>query len=90
MLVKPQSGHYNMTMSEPAEKIPASVFKAKCLGILDRVAENHQTVIVTKHGRPVAKVVPLDEGEKGKSLLGSVRFNDDIIAPIDEEWDAEK
>ena len=39
--------------------LTASEFKAKCLRLLDEVAELGNTVVVTKHGRPVAKVVPI-------------------------------
>jgi prevent-host-death family protein len=51
--------------------IPASEFKAKCLALLDEVAENGQSLVVTKRGKPVARVVPV---EKPESLLGSVKF----------------
>ena len=38
--------------------IPASQFKAQCLALLDEVAETRQPLVVTKRGKPVAKVVP--------------------------------
>ncbi len=38
----------------------ASEFKAKCLRLLDEVAEHGHTLIITKHGRPVARVAPVD------------------------------
>lgn len=65
----------------------ASVFKARCLAMLDDVAENHRTIIVTKHGRPVAKVVPL---ESGTSMIGSVTLlgDDDDYFSTGETWDA--
>ena len=37
----------------------ASEFKAKCLRLLDEVAEHGHTLIITKHGRPVARVAPV-------------------------------
>lgn len=45
-------------MSEPT--VPASVFKARCLALLDEVAATHRSLVVTKHGVPVARVVPID------------------------------
>ena len=40
--------------------IPAGAFKQGCLRILDEVAETHREVVITKRGRPVAKLVPYD------------------------------
>jgi prevent-host-death family protein len=68
--------------------VPAGVFKAKCLALLDEVAATGQTLVVTKRGRPVAEVVPVDPPT---SLEGSVTFNVDdeaLIQPIDADWDA--
>ena len=68
--------------------ISASRFKARCLALLDEVAEGGGELIVTKRGRPVAKLVPVDDGV---SLRGTVRFevgDDELAAPLDERWDA--
>ena len=73
-----------MTM-KPARSIAAGEFKAKCLEILDRVARDGGSYVVTKRGRPVAKVVPLDSLEP-RSLRGSVGYLTDIVEPIGDEW----
>jgi prevent-host-death family protein len=39
-------------------RIQASVFKSRCLAMLDEVEASHRTFVVTKNGRPVAKLVP--------------------------------
>lgn len=39
--------------------IQASTFKARCLSLLDEVEQDHTVLVVTKHGRPVAKLVPI-------------------------------
>ena len=74
-------------------QMSAAEFKAKCLKIMDRVNIYHEEVIITKHGKPVAKLIPYSL-KPGKSLFGymknSVQVNDDIIKPIDEIWEAEK
>lgn len=44
--------------------IPAGEFKQKCLALLDEVAETHKPLIVTKRGRPVARVVPVESNEQ--------------------------
>jgi prevent-host-death family protein len=73
-----------MTM-KPARSIAAGEFKAKCLEILDRVARDGGSYVVTKRGRPVAKVVPLDLPEP-RSLRGSVGYLTDIVEPIGDDW----
>lgn len=78
-----------MTKRRVARIVPAAEFKAKCLALLDDVAERGSTVIVTKRGRPVARVVPLDDS-RAKGLVGSVLDEGDIVSPIGEEWDAER
>jgi prevent-host-death family protein len=52
--------------------IAAAEFKAKCLALLDEVAETKEELVVTKRGKPVAKLVPADGP---RSLIGSVKFN---------------
>jgi prevent-host-death family protein len=52
--------------------IPASEFKAKCLALLDEVARTKETLVVTKRGKPVAHVVPVEEP---RSLIGSVTYH---------------
>jgi prevent-host-death family protein len=74
-------------MSEPT--VPASVFKARCLALLDEVATTHRSLVITKHGVPVARVVPIEAAALG---AGSVTLlaNDDeaYFAVLDEEaWD---
>jgi prevent-host-death family protein len=69
-------------------EISASQFKARCLALLDQVAEGGGELVVTKRGRPVARVVPAEEGA---SLRGSVTYHvpdEELVAPLDVEWDA--
>jgi prevent-host-death family protein len=69
-------------------EITASRFKAQCLALLDEVAGSGSELVVTKHGRPVAKVVPVDAEV---DLRGSVTFNvsdEELVEPIDAEWEA--
>jgi prevent-host-death family protein len=69
-------------------EVSATQFKARCLALLDEVAEGGGELIVTKYGRPVARVVAVDEEA---SLRGSVTYNvsdDELLAPIDVEWGA--
>ena len=71
--------------------IAAGEFKAKCLKLLDQVAETRETLVITKHGKPVAQVTPISARENiVGSMKGSVLWMGDIISPIDVEWDAMK
>lgn len=64
--------------------IPAGQFKARCLALLDQVAATGTPIVVTKRGKAVAKLVPMDEAPP--SLLGSVVREVDIVSPLDERW----
>ncbi|MGH2499666.1 MAG: type II toxin-antitoxin system Phd/YefM family antitoxin [Candidatus Limnocylindria bacterium] len=78
-----------MTIVMKASSIPAGIFKARCLAILDEVARTGRAVVVTKRGKPVARVVSI---AGPPSLRGSVRSNvsdDELIGPIEERWGAE-
>ncbi len=71
--------------------IAASKFKEQCLALLDRVARTKVPIVVTKHGKPVARVVPLDESER-RPLRGSVTFltdDEDELFSTGEVWEAE-
>jgi prevent-host-death family protein len=77
--------------SEPT--IPASRFKAQCLAILDRVERTRAAVVVTKHGRPVARVVPVEAGPGHRDTRGSVQLlvrEDEAYYGTGEEWEADK
>jgi prevent-host-death family protein len=74
-----------MTMSKSQKTIPAGEFKARCLALLDEVAETGQPLLVTKRGKPVARLVPV---EAPPGLLHSVRKEKDLVSPIAEKWDA--
>ena len=76
-----------MTMKH--KTIPAGQFKAKCLALLDEVERGQVTIVVTKRGKPVARVSALPDEKK--SLHGSlIHEADDAFAPVAVEWDAMK
>lgn len=68
--------------------IPAGKFKTHCLSLLDEVAQSHETLIVTKHGKPVAQISPVTStNETGENpLKNSIVFEKDIVEPIDDVW----
>lgn len=74
------------------EKINASEFKAKCLALLDEVAETGKTITIFKRGKAVAQLVPptpRDQGYPQHSLFGTVRTSGDIVSPLDQTWEAD-
>lgn len=66
----------------------ASTFKARCLALLDEVQEHRTTIVVTKHGRPVAKLVPLDEPSPTVGSVTMLAKADDDYFTTGERWDA--
>ncbi|HUD54907.1 MAG TPA: type II toxin-antitoxin system Phd/YefM family antitoxin [Terracidiphilus sp.] len=74
-----------------ATTIPAGEFKAKCLKLLDEVAEKRLTLVITKRGKPVAEIVPIPTpGDFVGSMRGTGEILGDIISPLDVEWEAMK
>lgn len=72
--------------------IPAARFKAHCLQLIDLVKEKRSEIIVTKRGKAVARLVPLEEPRPARLfgyLKGSVTTVGDITLPINERWDAD-
>lgn len=64
--------------------IPAAQFKTQCLGLLDEVERGQTQLVITKRGRPVARVVPLERAKPHKKLGG--RILGDIVGSIEPEW----
>jgi prevent-host-death family protein len=73
--------------------LPAAEFKTRCLELMDRVRETGVEYVVTKHGRPVAKLVPyvtpLRRSLSG-ALKGTVLAYERPFDPIDGEYDIER
>lgn len=76
-----------------SETIAAGKFKATCLGLLDEVQRERKEIVITKRGKPVARIVPV-ETEKTPKIFGRMKGSGmiigDIISPIGEIWDAER
>lgn len=61
-----------MTEPPPSARVGAAEFKAKCLELVNHVKEARAEYVVTRHGKPVAKLVPV-EPDSPVSALGSMR-----------------
>ena len=79
----------NPTLHAP---IGAAEFKARCLQIIDQVKETGAEVTITKHGHPVAKLVPVAAQVSRRPLVGSCKGSliilseDDLVPSTGDEW----
>jgi len=66
----------------------AGLFKAQCLSVMDEVQAKRETVVITKHGKPVAKLVPADKekDEIDNFLRGKGTITGDVISPAIVDW----
>jgi len=82
-----------MTMIERRalmKTMPAGAFKVHCLRVMDEVQSRREAVIITKRGKPVAKLVPI-ENEKDDIFgffKGKIEIKGDVVSPAfsPEEW----
>jgi prevent-host-death family protein len=72
------------------KKMAAGAFKANCLAVMDEVQAKRVTVVITKHGKPVAKLMPVEtkSDDLFGFLRGKVTIVGDIVSPALtlEEW----
>ncbi len=75
--------------------IPAGRFKAQCLRLMDEVNETGVPLVITKYGKPVASLVPIEQQKKifrplhGR-MKGSITILGDIVNPLPNEWEADR
>ncbi|MGQ0575909.1 MAG: type II toxin-antitoxin system Phd/YefM family antitoxin [Pseudonocardia sp.] len=71
-------------------RMQASEFKARCLAVLDEVATTHTEIVVTKHGRPVARLVPIQRSAPTEGSVTLLVDDDELYFSTGESWDAER
>lgn len=71
-------------------EISATQFKAKCLRLMDEVAQSGEPLIITKHGKPIVTVAAAKRAPKPLfgADAGSIEIAGDITQPIPVHWDA--
>jgi prevent-host-death family protein len=73
------------------KQIPAGKFKAQCLAIMDRVLHSGEPVVITKHGKPVVKLVPAEKqvDDIFDYMAGKAKVVGDIVGPVTppEDWE---
>ena len=71
--------------------IAAGQFKAQCLNLMDKVQETREPVLITKRGKPIAKLIPVDQRSDDfiGRLEGVIKVVGDIESPIEppEAWE---
>jgi prevent-host-death family protein len=74
----------------PVGTVNATEFKARCLELMDQVAATGNPLLITKRGRPVARLVPVEVRPRSivGALRGTVRIQGDIVSPLDVRWEA--
>ena len=76
------------------KSMPAGEFKARCLKVMEQVRTTRQPVVITKRGKPVAKLVPADT--RGDDIFGClkgvIKIVGDIESPLvpPEDWEANR
>jgi len=78
-------------MEEAMETLSVSKFKATCLSVLEEVKTKKKRIRITKRGKPIAEIVPVNTKEKDVPLKAAVTFIGDIVSPVaEDEWEAQK
>ena len=74
------------------QQIAAGEFKAKCLHLLDEVQRTRKEIVVTKRGRPVARVLPAERQPPAifGRMKGTIEVVGDVVAPTGERWQADE
>lgn len=73
--------------------IAAGLFKAQCLKLMDQVAEKHEAITVTKRGKAVARLVPVEPAPERPLfgyLCGKGKITGDIVSSTGETWEAQR
>jgi len=75
-----------------SREIGAAEFKARCLELIDEVERTNAEVVITRHRKPVARLVPVSHERESfcGSLAGMVLEERDILSPIDAKWEADE
>lgn len=73
--------------------MPAGKFKPACLKLMDEVKNSGVEIVITKHNRPVAKLVPVTDDDlrpfvgRSSGVIHATR--EDLLAPVGEDWDVD-
>jgi prevent-host-death family protein len=73
-------------MAKKSYEVSAGEFKAHCLRLMEKVRATRRPIVITKRGKPVARLVPVDEDVPRREIFGCMKgtltLHRDIISPI--------
>ncbi len=74
---------------KPDRVVTATHFKTHCLKLLENVRRSRQTLLVTRHGKPVAEISPpASRVGSATALKGSILHQGDLVSPVGEKWES--
>jgi len=71
------------------KEIPAAVFKAQCLTLMENVRSTKRPLVITRRGKPVAKLVPIEEPKD--DFIGRLKGVFEVVGDLDadpDEWES--
>jgi prevent-host-death family protein len=76
-------------MSHPPDEMSAAEFKARCLKLMDQVHQQRTELVITKRGKPIAKLVPLNDQPPAVFgfMRGTALILGDVESPLETPWD---
>jgi prevent-host-death family protein len=81
-------------MTMVTRRISAAQFKAQCLSLMDQVEAQRGEIVITKRGKPVAKLVPIEQAPRSifGCMAGTVEILGDLIEPTTapSDWEANR
>lgn len=82
-----EAGGGNRATEPAVRRINASKFKAKCLELLDEVAAGRGEIVITRNGKPVSRLVPVEPPRPAPFGCdrGRIRILGDVVSPLDVE-----
>ena len=93
LILTGKTGHNILvTLENVMRKMPAAQFKAQCLVVMGQVSQSGHPVLITKHGKPVVRLVPANEAQDDifGALAGIARITGDIESTVPaSEWGEE-
>ena len=79
-------------MKQETKTFGAGKFKAQCLKLIDEVNQTKEAITITKHGKPMARLVPIEERDYSLygCMEGTIEVKGDIVEGTGEIWEAEQ
>lgn len=80
-------------MAKPVADLTVTEFKATCLQVMEKVRRSRKPVVVSKRGKPLVRIVPVEEARRVPLfgyMKGTMKIAGDVVGPDPEDWDSER